>query len=134
MTARADPLGLGLAFPLRVDALGGLATATGEAHVAQSIALIVLTAAGERVGLPRFGAGLDRFLMEPNAAGTHARMAEAIKTAIAREEPRVTQEGVTITTDSEDAALALVTVRTRLVTSGAPLETALRVRLVPGGF
>ncbi len=129
----ADALGRGLAFPLRVDARGGLATAAGEAHVAQSIALVVLTAAGERVGLPRFGAGLDRFLMEPNSPGTHARMAEAIRAAITRDEPRVALEGVDIAADPEDPGHARVTVTTRLVTTGAPLTTTLRVRLVPGG-
>lgn len=133
MTARPDPLGRGLAFPIRVDALGTLAVVAGETHVAQSIALILLTAAGERAGLSRFGAGLDRFLMEPNAAGTHARMAEAIRTAIARDEPRVTLEGVSIEADPEAPDHARVTVTTRLVTSGAPLATTVMVRLVPGG-
>ena len=67
--------GRGLSFPPRLDADGRFAWSADEANVRESIALILKTEPGERVGLPAFGAGLGDFLFEPNQAATHARMA-----------------------------------------------------------
>ena len=72
---QARLLGQGLAFPPRVGGDGRLQWAVGEASITDAIAIILGTSPGERVGLPRFGAGLDRFLFEGNNAGTHARIA-----------------------------------------------------------
>ena len=48
----SEILGSGLAFPLQVDARGGLALAGGEDDIEQAIELILGTAPGERADAP----------------------------------------------------------------------------------
>ena len=62
--------GRSMSFPPRVDADGRFAWSEGETNIRESIAVILKTESGERVGVPEFGAGLGRFLFEPNNAST----------------------------------------------------------------
>jgi phage baseplate assembly protein W len=56
----------GLGFPFRINDLGQLSTATGDDNIRGKIVQIVLTAPGERVGLPEFGCGLRDLVFDPN--------------------------------------------------------------------
>jgi uncharacterized protein len=84
-----DLLGSGLAFPLQVDRLGGIALASGEQDIDQAIELILSTAPGERPMRPEFGCGVHDFVFDTIDAGTVGRMEEAIRSALARWEPRI---------------------------------------------
>src|ERR687885_843558 len=84
-----DLLGSGLAFPLQVDRLGGIALVTGEQDIDQAIEIILSTAPGERPMRPEFGCGVHDFVFDTIDAGTVGRMEEAIRTALARWEPRI---------------------------------------------
>ena len=70
MTDEARLFGKGWAFPPRVGADGRVAWSTGRDNVRENIRVILSTEARERVMLPRFGAGLQRFLYEPNNVAT----------------------------------------------------------------
>jgi phage baseplate assembly protein W len=89
----ADPqssfLGSGWAFPLRRDASGDVARAAAEDLVAQSIWLILATAPGERVQRPDFGCGIHELVFAPNTATTAGRVADAVRDALVRFEPRI---------------------------------------------
>jgi uncharacterized protein len=89
----ADPqtsfLGTGWAFPVRRDAGGAVALASDEELVAQSIWLILATAPGERVQRPDFGCGMHELVFAPNTATTAGRVADAVRDALMRFEPRV---------------------------------------------
>ena len=52
MPASLDLIGRGWAFPLGVDARGGIALAEGEDEIRQAILLIVRTRRGARCSLP----------------------------------------------------------------------------------
>ena len=65
--------GRSVAFPPRVDVAGRVAFSEGEVNVRESIRLILMTEPGERVMRQDFGAGLGRFLFEPNTPATHQR-------------------------------------------------------------
>lgn len=110
--------GRSLAFPPRVGADGRFLWSEGETNIRESIAVILKTSPGERVALHEFGAGLARFLFEPNNAATHARMAEAIADALQRWERRVAVESVDVQADPDDGESCLVTLAYRLVASG----------------
>ncbi|MFN6339800.1 MAG: GPW/gp25 family protein [Cyanobacteriota bacterium] len=115
----ASLLGQGLAFPPRVGGDGRMQWAIGETSVTDAITIILGTNPGERIGLPRFGAGLDRFLFEGNNPGTHARIAEAIATALKAAEPRIQLESIRVEADPSSPETALATIHWRLVASGA---------------
>ncbi|MFS8979353.1 GPW/gp25 family protein [Cupriavidus necator] len=124
--------GRSMSFPLRVGADGRFVWSDGETNIRESVALILKTEPGERVGVPEFGAGLSRFLFEPNNAATHALVQDAAERALARWEPRIQVESLDMVADPDDAENALLTITYKLVataareriTVGVPLATA----------
>lgn len=120
-------LGRSLSFPPRVGADGRFVYSEGENNIRESIAVILKTEAGERLMLASFGAGLGRFLFEPNEASTHTRIADAIDTALSRWEPRIDVEEVTVTADPRDPQAALATIAYRLVATNARERITLNV-------
>lgn len=122
-------LGQGMSFPPRVGADGRFAWSQGEANIRENIAVILKTDPGERLALPEFGAGLSRFLFEPNNAATHARLQEAITAALSTWEPRIQVETVDIASDPADPASARATITYRLVATSARERISLGVPL-----
>lgn len=86
---QAGFLGTGWSYPLRRDASGDVAMASDEDLVAQSIWLILSTAPGERVQRPDFGCGIHELVFAPNTATTAGRVADAVRDALIRFEPRI---------------------------------------------
>ena len=84
-----DLLGSGLAFPLQVNRLGGIALASGEQDIDQAIELILSTAPGERPMRPEFGCGVHDFVFDTIDAATVGRLETEIRTALDRWEPRI---------------------------------------------
>lgn len=115
-----SPFGKSLGFPPRVGADGRMRWSQGEANVRESIAIILKTEAGERIQLPGFGAGLGRYLFEPNNPATHVRIAASIEDALT---------GVDVVPDPTDATAALATIAYRLVATGAAERTSVSIPL-----
>jgi hypothetical protein len=104
-------LGTGWAFPLRPDATrGDLGYRSGAEKVREAILLILLTEPGERVMRPTFGAGLRRYLAEPNTVATRAGIARDVTAAIDTWEPRVRLCAVDAQ-PGDDPSLVLLTIR-----------------------
>lgn len=129
----AQVYGKGMAFPPRVGADGRIAWSEGEANVRESIRAILMTEPGERLRLPEFGAGLGRFLFEPNTVPTHTRIREGIAEALQRWEPRVQVESVDVQPDAVDPQAAIATITFRLVATQALEHVALAVAVGAGG-
>jgi phage baseplate assembly protein W len=55
-----------VAFPFAIDERGRVGSATGDANIRAKILEIVMTAPGERVGVPTFGCGLRDLIFDPN--------------------------------------------------------------------
>jgi phage baseplate assembly protein W len=125
-------LGRSLSFPLRVGAEGRLAWSEGGQNIRESIAVILTTEQSERVALPDFGAGLGRFLFEPNTPATHALIEDAITRALARWEPRIAMEAVEVAADPVQSGAALATVTYRLVATGGRESTTVAIPTGPG--
>lgn len=121
--------GKSMSFPPRVGADGRFVWSQGEANIRESITVILKTEPGERVGVPDFGAGLARFLFEPNNAATHARVMDAVKRALARWEPRLNVEALDMAVDPADAESALLTVTYKLVATAARERITLNIPL-----
>jgi len=119
--------GRSLAFPPRVGADGRFVWSDGEANIRESITVVLKTDPGERVGVPDFGAGLGRFLFEPNNAATHARIQDAILRALTSWERRIQVESIDIAADADDAENALATITYRLVATDARERISLNI-------
>jgi uncharacterized protein len=122
-------LGQGMSFPPRIGADGRFVWSQGEANIRENIAVILKTDPGERLALADFGAGLSRFLFEPNNAATHARLQEAITAALSTWEPRIQVETVDIASDPADPESARATIIYRLVATSARERISLGVPL-----
>jgi len=99
-----DFIGSGWAFPVRVDSTGGIALASGDQDVEESIRLIVATAPGERPMRPEFGCAIHDHVFAPASAHTVGRVADAVRRALVRWEPRIDVHDVHVTTDPADPA------------------------------
>jgi uncharacterized protein len=82
-------LGSGLAFPLRVDARGGVALAHEDEDVREAIAVILGTAPGERPMRPEFGCGIHDYVFESVDAYLVGRIEQEVRRSLDRWEPRI---------------------------------------------
>ena len=129
MTDPGRIIGRSLAFPPRVDADGRVAFSEGDANVRESIEIVLRTSPGERLRLPEFGAGLDRFLFEPNTTATRRQIEDRIAKALRVWEPRVVVQGIVVAEDPDDPQAAIATVTYRLVATQAVAQASVSVGL-----
>lgn len=115
MRDEAALYGRGVAFPLRLTPEGRLAWSDGEANVRESIRILLLTAQGERLRRPDYGAGLERFLFEPNVPTTWRAIEEVIRRQLAKWEPRVQVESIKVQADPSDPEAATAELNFTLV-------------------
>lgn len=81
-----EPIG----WPLLPTAVqGGLQYPELDESIRQSVKIILLTRPGEQLMRPNFGAGLNRFLHEPNTLITRRRIRDAVQSSLIRWEPRI---------------------------------------------
>jgi phage baseplate assembly protein W len=119
--------GRGMAFPPRVDEDGRLVWSDGVDNIREAVRVILMTEPGERLMLPDFGAGLGRFLSEPNTVATRRAIGERIMRALARWEPRINVVSVVVDEDPDDPRGAVATVTWRLVATRAVERVSLNV-------
>lgn len=92
-------LGRGFAFPLALDAAGGVRMAEHEEDIRQAIRIILDTEPGERVMRPDFGAGLRALLFEPLNLHTIALIRHRVEQSLILWEPRIDSIGVEVRAD-----------------------------------
>jgi uncharacterized protein len=122
-------LGRGLAFPVNVGGDGRVAFSDGTENIREAIEIILMTELGERVRLHDFGAGLGKFLFEPNTTTTWRHIQESIARALATWEPRIAVDGVDVKPDPTDPEAAIVTITYRLVATQAQERVSLSVQV-----
>ena len=114
MSNAADFVGRGISFPMRVDQSGALAMTSGVDDIDASIRVVLLTAPGERVMRPFFGCRIWELLFEPINANTLGLMADAVREAIGRWEPRVELVDVELDADPAQQGRVLINLRYRV--------------------
>jgi phage baseplate assembly protein W len=107
-------LGRGLAFPLRVNAQGEVALASGESDIEQAIHIILGTAPGERVMRPEFGCRAHELIFAPRDATTEGLMVYYVQQALGRWEPRIDLDKVTVVPSAEPDGALIVEVDYRI--------------------
>jgi len=121
--------GKGISFPPRIGADGRVVWSEGETNIRESIKVILLTELNERLRLPDFGGGLNRFLFEPNTATTRQLIRDRITKALAQWEPRLVVQSVSVEPDAQDPQLAIATIQYKLVATQVSERVSLNVTL-----
>jgi len=108
---RDEFIGTGWAFPTGVDAGGGIALVTGHTELVQAMRLILATYPGERPMRPEFGSRLRDYVFRSATPDTVAELADEVRRALLRWEPRVDVESVDVAPDPDDPSLLYIDIR-----------------------
>ena len=111
--------GRGIAFPPRLGPDGRVVWSSGDDSVRDSIRVILQTERRERLRLPDFGAGLGRYLFEPNTVATRHELAELVRQAVTDWEPRISVVGAEVDPDPDDPTAAVIAVTYQLIATRA---------------
>jgi hypothetical protein len=103
-------LGIGVGFPLALDAKHALARAEYEESVRQSIWIILGTAKGERMMRPEFGCGIHDVVFESMSAATVGRINQSVHEALLRLEPRITVIDVDVRASGREGNVLLISI------------------------
>ena len=103
-------IGAGWAFPLRVDASGGIALVRREQELEESIRLVLGTALGERPMRPEYGCAIHDYVFAPADATTAGRVAYEVRASLERWKPRIEVVDVEVSVEPEDASVLYITV------------------------
>jgi uncharacterized protein len=112
-------LGVGWAFPPKVEADGTIAEAVYEEDIRQAIHIILGTNPGERVMRPDFGAGLNAFVFEPINTTTMSLIQTRVQEALVTWEPRIDVEQVKVTVASNERYKLLIDIAYRVRATNA---------------
>lgn len=121
--------GRSIAFPPRIGPDGRWAWSDGPQNIQESIQIILQTEMGQRVMLRPFGAGLGRYLFEPNTSATRRRLQEQVDNALRLWEPRIQLQAVQATGDDENPQQVTITIDYKLVATGDNQRLAFAVTL-----
>lgn len=119
-------------FRLPVCGLAGWSWVEDPEAADQAVRAVLLTEPGERIGRPFFGAGLRRFLFEPNSLETRTRLRIAIEEAIRRDLSRLALEGVEVSASPREPERLNVTVRFRIPGGQVPQAVSTDLMLQGG--
>jgi phage baseplate assembly protein W len=120
--------GRGIGFAPRVEE-GRVVWSAGPRNIRECIKIILMTEPQERLMLPHFGGGLQKFLFEPNTVTTHRIIQHHITQSLERWEPRIRLNSVTVAPDSKDPQAAVITINYNLVATGTNDRMNLTIQL-----
>jgi phage baseplate assembly protein W len=101
-------VGAGWSFPLHTSMTGGVALVSDEREIAEAIRLILGTAVGERPMRPEFGSRIHEFVFAEADSGTAIRLAQEVRAALRRWEPRIELRSVDVTVDEVNRNLLYI--------------------------
>jgi uncharacterized protein len=127
--ARVVPRPIGWPLLPLPDGHGRMDYPTQEISVREMIEVILRTRPGEQLMRPDFGAGLDRFLHQPNTPDTRRRIRELVASAIARWESRILLDRVEVDEVSGQPAHVRVEIAYRMRRTGLPQKLGLTMEL-----
>jgi uncharacterized protein len=104
-------IGRGWAFPLRVDATGGIALVSREQEIEEAIRLILGTSPGERPMRPEFGCRIHDYLFASADGETAHAIEGEVRSALNQWEPRIEVEDVVVNTDRVNPTLLYIDIR-----------------------
>jgi phage baseplate assembly protein W len=126
-------IGRGWAFPLRVDATGGIALVSREQEIEEAIRLILGTAPGERPMRPEFGCRINEYLFASADSETANGITREVRGALQRWEPRIDVTDVVVTFDGLDSTLLYIDVRYSIRATNDRRNLVFPFYVIPGG-
>ena len=116
------------------DAGGRLGYAADSQCLREALWNVLMTSPGERLMRPSFGAGLNRWIGQPNTESTRQLIASSITAAVGKWEQRVALTSVTVVPDATDAADVVITLSytARGQPGSAPAQLSLTLALGGG--
>ncbi len=98
-------IGSGIAYPMRIGPSGGIALASRDEEIAESMRLILGTSPGERPMRPEFGCPIHEHIFAPTDATTAGLIAFEVRNALRRWEPRIEVHDVEVTPADDQPSL-----------------------------
>jgi phage baseplate assembly protein W len=129
VTDAGQILGRGIAFPPRVGSDGRVSFSEGEPNIREGIEITLRTNQRERLRLPEFGAGLERFLFEPNTTATRRQIEDRIAKSLQAWEPRIVVQSIAVDEDPDDPQAAIATIDYRLIATQSSERVSVSVAL-----
>lgn len=126
-------IGRGWAFPLRVDATGGIALVSREREIEEAIRLILGTAPGERPMRPEFGCRINEYVFASADGGTANAIAAEVKHALRRWEPRIDVQDVTVTFDARESTTLYIDICYSIRRTNDRRNLVFPFYVIPGG-
>ena len=126
-------IGRGWAFPLRVDATGGIALVSREREIEEAIRLILGTSPGERPMRPEFGCRIHEYLFASADSETANAIGAEVRSALRRWEPRIDVADVEVTIDRANPALLYIDVRYAIKATNDRRNLVFPFYVIPGG-
>jgi phage baseplate assembly protein W len=126
-------IGRGWAFPVRVDATGGIALVSREQEIEEAIRLILGTSPGERPMRPEFGCRIHEYLFASADAETANAITREVRAALQRWEPRIDVTDVIVTFDGLDSTLLYIDVRYSIRATNDRRNLVFPFYVIPGG-
>ena len=126
-------IGRGWAFPLRVDATGGIALVSREREIEEAIRLILGTSPGERPMRPEFGCRIHEYLFASADSETASAIGAEVRSALRRWEPRIDVADVEVTIDRANPALLYIDVRYSIKATNDRRNLVFPFYVIPGG-
>lgn len=124
-------IGAGWAFPLRTNATGGIALVSREREIEESIRLILGTAPGERPMRPEFGCRIHDEVFSGADAATAGRIAEDVRGALRRWEPRIELADVAVSLDAGDPSVLYIDIRYAIRATNEPRNLVFPFYTIP---
>ena len=125
-------IGSGWAYPLRIDAGGGIALVSREREIEESIRIILGTIPGERPMRPEFGCAIWERVFGSADGTTAAAIVADVRAALERWEPRIRVNDVLISIDDTDHALIYIDIRYSVGEANNPRNLVFPFYVIPG--
>jgi uncharacterized protein len=126
-------IGRGWAFPVDVDATGGIALVSREQEIEQAIRLVLGTSPGERPMRPEFGCRIHDFVFAPADSATAHAIEGEVRSALRQWEPRIDVEDVVVTIDRLRPSLLYIDIRYAIKATNDRRNLVFPFYVIPGG-
>lgn len=102
-------------YSFSLDGMGSLRRCSLEEHIKQALRACILTRLGERSFHPLLGSRVSEYLFRPLISQVRGDIAQAIRDAIERSEPRVETLAVEVAADKAEPGLAKIQLQYRIL-------------------
>ena len=124
-------VGQGVAFPMRVNATGGLALVSSDEEIAESIRLILGTSPGERPMRPDFGCPIHNHLFGSVDASLIGLLGYEVNNSLSMWEPRIEVIDVVVSPDESQPSLLYIDITYQVRDTNDPRNLVFPFYVIP---